>query len=395
MSEVRPSWSPVDLAGYVDGTFRPVRPTVMARSDGVCLGYPGHVHSLAGESESGKSMLVLTVVADELKSGRSVLFIDYESDPGSIVDRLRKMGTAPEQIQEHLHYLNPDTDPLNGPEDERTAWHELLRNRYRLAVIDGVTEAFSVSGVKSIDNDEVTTWGRTVPRTIAARTGAAVFVIDHVTKSSENRGRYAIGAQSKMSYLTGAAYIVEPLSPLGVGMAGKLAVRVAKDRPGQVRPHGGTWRKSDRTQAVAVAVIDSTDPSQIIYTLEAPAREVEPEQAQRELHDDLLRRVSEYVRDSPAPPTFNDVRKNVSGRDEGTREALDHLIQAGHITTSAGPRKSTLHHHVTDYPGSTSATGSHGPPIEGGPGTSHGNQCPLKPEPVGTSGNQSEGEDHE
>lgn len=78
----------------------------------------------------------------------------------------------------------------------------MLARPYDLAVIDGVTEAFAVFGVSSVDNDEVTTWGRQVPRKIAQRTGAAVVVVDHVTKG---RGRFAIGAQAKMSYLTGAS----------------------------------------------------------------------------------------------------------------------------------------------------------------------------------------------
>lgn len=103
---------------------------------------------------------------------------------------------------------------------------------------------------------------------MAKETGAAVVVIDHVGKDREARGRFAIGAQSKMSYLTGASYMVEILEPLGVGMIGKLSIRIGKDRRGQVRPKSGPWRKGDRTQPTAVAVIDSTEPGRIDYALE-------------------------------------------------------------------------------------------------------------------------------
>lgn len=48
-----PSWAPVDLAAYLDGTYTPETPTMMPRSDGVCLLYPGRTHSFHGESESG------------------------------------------------------------------------------------------------------------------------------------------------------------------------------------------------------------------------------------------------------------------------------------------------------------------------------------------------------
>src|SRR5690606_2761547 len=71
-------------------------------------------------------------------------------------------------------------------------------------------------------------------------------------------GRFAIGGQSKMASLTGAAYTVEVAEPLGVGRRGILSIRVAKDRPGLVRGPGGAFRASDRTQAVAKVTVDST-----------------------------------------------------------------------------------------------------------------------------------------
>lgn len=339
----RPSWSPVDLSAYLDGTATAVEPSLMARTDGVKLLYPGHVHSVAGESESGKSMLMLAVAAQVLTDGGRVLFMDYESDPATVLDRLVKLGAPVDAVAERLDYVQPEADPDNGGWSDVSAFLGLLERRYALAVLDGVTEALSVSGVPSIDNDEVTGWIRRLPRRIARTTGAAVVMVDHVTKSTEGRGRFAIGAQAKLSALDGASFLVEPLAPLGVGMAGKLAVRIGKDRPGRVRPHGGSWRKSDRTQAVAVALIDSTDPSRIVFTLEAPARDLSPEQAQAEVAEDLRRRIVEWIRDRPTPPTFNDITKAVSGSRDGIRGALDGLIAAGEVATVPGPRKSTLH----------------------------------------------------
>lgn len=387
----RPSWEPLDLTGYVDGTFKPDPPTLWCRTDGVRLAYRGKVHNIAGESESGKSMLALTIVADELKAGGRVLYLDYESDAATMMDRLLKMGCTAREILAGLDYLNPEADPLGSSTDESAAWFRLLATPYTVAVIDAVTEAFAVSGVSSIDNDEVTRWGREVPKRIAASTGAAVFTLDHVTKSTEGRGRFSIGAQAKMSYLTGPAFLVDVIAPMGVGMRGVLKVRVVKDRPGMVRPHGTDYRASDRSHYIATAVIDSTDPERIAYYLDPPAATIEPEQAAQDAHEDLMRRVSEWVRDSPEPPTFNKIRQAVSGRDEAKREALAELIAGGFITTSAGPRKSTLHHYVTDYPGGTSMTGSGRPIYRDGAGNQSREPVPTVPEPVGTSGNQSAG----
>lgn len=339
----RASWAPVDLASILDGTAPAVVPTLMERTDGVRLLYPGLVHSVAGESESGKSMLMLAVAAEVLTTGGRVLYLDYESDPQTVLDRLTKLGAPREALAERLDYVRPEADPVEGGADECAAFRDRLRTRYALAVLDGVTEALSVSGLSSNDNDEVTGWIRRVPRCIARGTGAAVVMVDHVTKSTDGRGRFAIGAQAKLAALDGAQYVVEPLAALGVGMAGKLAVRVGKDRPGRVRPHGSTWRKSDRTQAVAVALFDSTDPERIAYTLEPPARELDPDEAHAEMDAAREREVLAWITDRPAAPTFNQIVKAVQGRREAVREAVDRLVADGRVRTRPGPRGATLH----------------------------------------------------
>jgi hypothetical protein len=343
---VQPSWAPLDLTSVLNGTYVVQPPTFMLRTDSAALLYPAKVHSVHGESESGKSMLMHAVAAQELQARRDVLFIDFESDQGTVGNRLLMLGATADNIRDHLSYVRPDCNPF-GIVEERESWHGMLNRRFSLAVIDGVTEAFSVFGVVSNSNDEVSAWGRMVPRQIAERTGAAVVVIDHVTKDSEGRGRFAIGAQAKMSYLTGASYSVEVIQPLGVGMAGKLAIRIGKDRPGLVRPHGGAWRKSDRTQEVAIALIDSTDGKTIQYALVPPREAVESPQVIR--HEDLMRKISDAITDSPAAPSFRAIDSLVSGKQEDKRAAIAELITTGHIVTSSGPRNATLHHTVKAY----------------------------------------------
>jgi hypothetical protein len=92
---------------------------------------------------------------------------------------------------------------------ERETWEWLLGRSFALVVLDGVTEALRTLSRSTVDNDEVTAFMREVPRTIAQRTEAAVVVVDHVTKGTEGRGRFAIGAQAKMAALDGASYSVE------------------------------------------------------------------------------------------------------------------------------------------------------------------------------------------
>lgn len=334
------TWAPLDLTDVLNGTMVLRPPTLMPRTDGHCLLYPGMVHSMQGESESGKSMLAQAEVARTIHAGNLVLYIDHESDQVTVVSRLLKLGATPDDIRHGLDYVRPEAHPMVATADI-VAWNALLARPYALAIIDGVTEAFSIFGVKSNDNDEVTTWGRHVPRTIADRTGAAVVVIDHVTKSADGRGRFAIGAQAKMSYLTGASYGIEVLKPLGVGMRGELSIRVGKDRPGLVRPQAGTYRPSDRTQQAAIAIIDSTDGETIQYTLEPP-RLTSDDGDFKPTH--VMDQVEAYIKDSPNPPSFNSINAGVVGKRATIQEAIAGLIAEGRIRTEHGPNNTTRHH---------------------------------------------------
>ena len=269
------SWEPVDLSDVLDGDWTPPAPSLMQRDDGHALLYPGMVHTFQGESESGKSMLAQAVAAETLQAGGRVLYLDFESDRGTVAQRLLLLGATREQILQRFDYMNPDEDPTTPRSLAYPSWLAILNTEYALAVVDGVNESLSVFGRKLLDNDDITAWGRAFPRQLAKSTGAAVVCIDHVTKSKDGRGRYAIGGQAKLAYLTGASYTVEPEDYLAPGKVGALSIRVGKDRPGGVRAHAGEHRAEDRSQLAARAVIDSRDPSSILYTLEAPPKPAE------------------------------------------------------------------------------------------------------------------------
>ena len=181
-------------------------------------------------------MIIQVECVRRINRGRKVLYLDFESDVASVVDRLLEFGADPAAVADHLRYVQPEVRPDSA--EERRAWEEVLSGTYALAVIDGVTDALGIFGCSTIDNDDVARWIRTVPKQIAARTGAAVVLIDHVTKDASTRNRWAIGGQAKMAGLTGAAYTVEVVAPLGRGMRGEVVLKIAKDRPGAVRTLG-------------------------------------------------------------------------------------------------------------------------------------------------------------
>ncbi len=263
-----PTWAPVNLREIIDGTRQAVSPTLFRRDDDRCLVYPGKTHSFHGESESGKSMVVQWLAVQSLVAGDAVLYLDFESDEVEVVSRLLMLGAPPQAIIDLFVYVRPEANPYKVA-DERDAWLALLGRPYALAVIDGVTNALGVFGYKSKENDDLSNWSRVFPDPLARRTGAAVVMVDHVTKSTDGRGRFAIGGQQKMSALSGAGYTVEVAEPLGKGMRGEVVLRVGKDRPGQVRPFSGPFRKTDRTQEAARVIFDSTA-EEMTVTVKAP-----------------------------------------------------------------------------------------------------------------------------
>ncbi|HEY9379499.1 MAG TPA: hypothetical protein VIQ02_20670, partial [Jiangellaceae bacterium] len=102
--------------------------------------------------------------------------------------------------------------------------------------IDGVTEGMVLHGLDPLSNKDAATFGRFLPTAIARR-GPAVVSLDHVTKSPDGRGRYAIGAVHKLNGLNGAAYLLDNRHPFGIGVKGTSTIKIAKDRPGQIRRH--------------------------------------------------------------------------------------------------------------------------------------------------------------
>jgi len=345
-----PTWLPVDLSTYLDGTHKPTVPTLLTRTDGVCLLYPGLIHSLHGESESGKSLVAQYLAAQQIMAGHNVLFIDFESDAATVTERLLMLGATPQAIKEHFHYIRPEVDPRSAGA-EMPAWHAMLARSYVLAVIDGVTDSLGIFGYSVKDNDDVAAWMRVLPKNIANRTGAAVAVIDHVTKDNDSRGRFAIGAQAKMSGLTGAGYTVEVAEALGRGLRGVIVLRVGKDRPGYVRGESGPMRKSDRTQEAARVVVDSTqDPDRPVVTVEPWRGSDGSAMVVRSFRPTaLMERVSEALEAAGEPLSRRQLEDRVTGKKEHVTIAASVLVSDGYITREDGPRNAVLHRLVTTY----------------------------------------------
>jgi hypothetical protein len=337
------TWEAEDISAILDGSYVPEVPSLMHREDGVALLYRGRVHSFHGESESGKSMVAQAAVATVLRTGGTAAIIDFESDATTVVPRLLMMGVSAPALRERFQYIRPEARGWGEP-----AFVKLLGEPLDLAIIDGVTESMMIMGVeKSTDNDQVSRWIRHFPRALARGTGAAVVLIDHVTKDAGERGRFALGAQAKLAALDGAGYTVEVKKPLGAGMKGAVSLRVAKDRPGQVRPHGGEFRARDRTQEVAYVVVDSTTEGRIDVRAWPPKRDVSEQ-------EQLMIAISMYLEGwttehgAPLGKTMRDIRGEVPGRNLDITAAANRLAEEGYIAIEVHGR-SHIHTSLKSY----------------------------------------------
>lgn len=342
------SWGFMDYEDILNGTFIPVTPTMFTLTDGTSLVYPGLTHSFYGEPSSGKSLLAQLLCIERLRAGEDVLYVDFEDDKAGVITRLIEFGGGehPEEFKNLLRAHFKYVRPRDMFKQENPYWQDILSRRFALCVLDGVTESMSLTGHEMNDNSDVATWFRLLPNDICDRTGAAVVIIDHVTKSQDGRGRMAIGGQHKLAAITGAAYTVEPdfRTQIGRGKRGEVVMRMAKDRPGFLSQDLGEKRASDRTQEACRVVIDSTDtpmglPPRFMFNPHQP----EPTEDQKE--SGLKRGIFNAVVNRPGIGKTDLVRNvttlklHVRG---GTtvRAMVDQMIDDGHLVETVGAHNS-------------------------------------------------------
>ena len=362
------TWLPIDLAAIIAGiqageTVGPV-PALMARDDGPCLLYPGEVHSLAGEPETGKGWIALAAAAEVISSGQRVLYLDFEDSPASIVTRLIALAAAPEAIVERFAYVRP-SDPFSPG-----ALALLLNGQaYALTILDGLSEAYALLGLDPYSNLDAAKFLATLARPVAA-TGSAVLLIDHVVKSKETRGRYALGAQHKLAGIA-VAYSTDAITTPSRTTAGQIKVKVEKDRHGHVRGHA-------QSGVIAIAhIAPEDDGERVTVTLEPP--ETTTGESGEFRPTVLMRRVWDFVKDEPGA-SRNAIRDGVTGRGAWIDKALHLLIAEGYIDRRRDGQ-TYAHHAVREYenqPGPTESQPSPGP----GSRTGSGGSPPLRdPDP--------------
>lgn len=303
-----------DIAAVLSGSWEPPTPTILRRSDGAALLYPGKVHSLSGEPGAAKTWIALAAISEVLAGGGRAMLLDHEDRLDTAVRRLVAIGCPPEAVIDRFDYRTPTFAIKGGgvPTNvlEAAASCELV-------AIDSLGEALAHSQLNQNDDGEVASYMAQAARRLADG-GACVLLLDHVVKNTESRGRWAIGSQRKLAAIDGAAYTATAIKALSHDSDGLVKITVAKDR-------GGNYQHGSTVAMVAMTPVDNS------VHLSITADDSHP-QGGEFMPTVLMERVSRWLEEDATPATANEVADAVTGKRAKVLQALRRLVHLGYVT---------------------------------------------------------------
>jgi hypothetical protein len=331
-SNVPESFQPVDLAAVIaGGLVQPVPTMLTRRGDGITSGliYPGVVNGLHGDSGIGKSWTAVLLIRERLAAGESVMLLDLEDTPVSVVSRMRLIGVPDGQTVGQLVYIRP-TDEFT-PMAMSHLLGLIAERAITAVVIDSLGEAFGTEGINEDRDNEVGPWLRSVARVLAAA-GPAVVLIDHSTKTADNK-LHPSGSKRKRAAIGGASYLVEAVTGFVKGGGGRLRLTCAKDRH-------GTYRRGEH---VAWLDMDTAPDGTVTLELVAPAPAIDEGDA----YDVIGNKVVTIIYAAEKPVSMTTVRGLVrAAKVKISNSALDDCIalqvHRGALAEAEGPRKARL-----------------------------------------------------
>jgi hypothetical protein len=210
-------------------------PILLHRSDGKALLYAGALNYLHGEPGKGKSWVALWAAHAAIKAGLPVVVIDFEDTVRGIGRRLLTLGLSLADVVAAVRYIDEPT--TRSLADLSRLAIEGDPGGMGLVIIDGVAASMTAADLDEDKASDVNRWVDTLVRPIATN-GSVVLGVDHVTKSKESRGLWPRGSGAKRARIDGAAYSIEADVPFSRSQAGKLKLRLAKDRRGFIGGEG-------------------------------------------------------------------------------------------------------------------------------------------------------------
>jgi hypothetical protein len=337
----------VDVGAVLRGERLGREATILRRADGVGLLYPGIVNMIYGDSGLGKGWVCCAAAAEQIKLGHDVVYVDLEDSPGSIVNRLLILGVERGDLVKHLLYVKPQDPAMAGKRADPVIAQvaALVDQRdVTLMIIDSVGEAFALDGISENNDDEVGPWMAHIAKRFT-RPDRAVLIVDHSTKSQENRLHPSGSKRKRASAET--VYLIEPVRAMAKGKGGAVKLVVAKDRHGQGQ---GT------TAAIFTFIPSGDDMRVVIAPVTDTAGPSATETRHAEVSELMLRCLGEARRmerdEKTTAWSINTLSSFVGGKAATTKEAIRRLVARGYFV-EAGTAKGNPLHCVSDGAPST------------------------------------------
>lgn len=147
------------------------------------LFYTERLHLVYGPPTSGKTLLMQKLLADELRRGNKVMWLDGEEDDEEpMADRLMELGVPRDVVAEGLLYYQIER-PLSIENRDMMAT-QVESEGVALVVLDSAGEFMGDHGKQENDDKDVQ-WLYDFMQPLA-RAGAAVVIIDHPPKSDRS-----------------------------------------------------------------------------------------------------------------------------------------------------------------------------------------------------------------
>lgn len=314
-----------DLGAVIRGEEPEIVPTMLFRSDGRALIYPGLLHWIMGEPGCGKTWLALVSAWSGAQVGATSLYLDYEGSRRIVGGRMGRLGATEDEVT-NVAYVRPS----GGSQATGPAAARLVRDHGAvLMVIDGVAKALARDGLDEDNASDVLGWLERMVWPVCEM-GAAVVVLDHVPKDKDARGRWARGSGAKLGEVDGAAYNVRAVKPWSRSKAGYASIDVAKDREGVVGAVG---------DVAALLKVTPTDTALRVW-LDPPAS--------ADTAATIVEAVEKAVNDCAGTELSqvrleHEVREYGRWRNDLIRSTAESLASSGRIHMRIGPRNARLY----------------------------------------------------
>jgi hypothetical protein len=184
----------------------------------------GRTHMLYGPSESGKTWILLRLMAQALQRGKTIVYFDSENGTRIVAERLVDLGVNPALLV-NLHYYPFPSLPMDREAARRYA--EFLDYvKPDLVAFDATVNFLGQCGLEENSNDDFVKWCTRYTRPARER-DIAVVLLDH----TPHEGGHARGASRKRDEVD-VMWAVKCPVPFDRETTSTVTLRREKDREG-------------------------------------------------------------------------------------------------------------------------------------------------------------------